>query len=541
MANPSVLIVDDDRSIVRLCQRLLERASFEVSASTDPLDALKILEAHPVDLLLVDIRMPVMDGFELIERARAIQPDLAVLVMTGFGTVDTAVQALYKGVDGLILKPFENTADLVLAVQRVLVDSRQKQDAARAQALRPLFDISETLVSETSLDALVGLIQDALVKTYNAQFVSVYFSGTGSKEPKLIIAKDTPDPVVAPAWAQVLRYAFSSQSGAVISISGPGDAVIQNALRSLGWSSLIFTPINRNDQRFLFLAGRDIRQDNFSESDLDLFTILANQSVVALDNAHLYTDLKEYIRKVEDSQRALVQAEKMAAVGRLMASLAHEINNPLQSVRNCVHLAMREDISESQRSNYLSMTETELERLVKTVRHMLDFYRPGTVEKESVDLNGVIERVVYLLRAQLEGAKTQLTTLLPAETVQIFAVKDQLQQVIFNLILNSMDAVDGQKNKRIWVEVGRRESNAFVTIEDSGTGVSAEVQEHMFEPFVSTKKTGTGLGLSISFSIIETHGGRLALVPGKHGNGACFEILLPLEREAEYNGKNIDR
>ncbi len=208
MSSASILIVDDDRSIVRLCQRLLERASYEVLASTDPLEALKILEATKVDLLLADIRMPVMDGFELIERSRNINPDLAVLVMTGFGTVDTAVQALYKGVDGLILKPFENTADLVQAVQRVLVDSRQKQEAARAQALRPLFDLSETLISETSLQSLEKLVLNAIVHTFSAQHVCVFYAEKSNADPKAIISKDIPDPIAVPAWAQVQRFAL---------------------------------------------------------------------------------------------------------------------------------------------------------------------------------------------------------------------------------------------------------------------------------------------------------------------------------------------
>ena len=532
MTSASVLIVDDDRSIVRLCQRLLERASYEVFASTDPLEAIKILEARKVDLLLADIRMPVMDGFELIERSRGIQPDLAVLVMTGFGTVDTAVQALYKGVDGLILKPFENTADLVQAVQRVLFDSRQKQDAARAQALRPLFDISETFIAETSLEPLEKLILDAAENIFQAKTISVFMSVSGSKEPKMIVQKDTPDPIGSPAWAQILRHAFNLNAGEVVNTTGSINASLQPALRNLGWVSIIISPVVRNEQKFFFIVGREARQNNFSDSELDLFTIFARQSVVAMENARLYTDLKEYVRKVEESQRALVQAEKMAAVGRLMSSLAHEINNPLQSVRNCVHLATRDDVNEEQRSNYLTMTESELERLVNTVRHMLDFYRPGSIAKESVNLNGIIERVVYLLTPQLKDFNVKIEVNFDKSVPQVYGVKDQLQQVIFNLILNSMDAVEDQSDKTIWLDVTRNRKEVVITIEDSGKGVDAEVREHMFEPFISTKATGTGLGLSISYSIVEAHEGRLSLIPGRRGSGACFEIRIPLEREA---------
>ncbi len=307
---------------------------------------------------------------------------------------------------------------------------------------------------------------------------------------------------------------------------------MQAALRILGWSSLLVTPIVRNDQKFTFITVRDARLHVFGESELELFTILARQSVVAMENARLYTDLKAYVQKVEDSQRALIQAEKMAAVGRLMASLAHEINNPLQSVRNCVHLAMREDIVDNQRSSYLAMTETEVERLVNTVRHMLDFYRPGTTEKESVNMNGVIERVVHLLRSQMTNSDITLKLALPEEPLYTFGVRDQLQQVVFNLILNGMDAVETKPQKTIWVDLAQFEGDVHVTIEDSGEGISGEQRERLFEPFFSTKQNGTGLGLSISYTIIEAHNGQLALVPGRHGQGACFEICLPLENKA---------
>src|SRR5512138_1842601 len=125
MTEATILIVDDDRTIIGLCQRLLERASYRVFTVMDPFDALKILERQKIDLLLSDIRMPIMDGFELISQAKQYQPELPVLIMTGYGSIDNAIQALHRGVDGLILKPFENSAELLQTVQRVVGGSRQ--------------------------------------------------------------------------------------------------------------------------------------------------------------------------------------------------------------------------------------------------------------------------------------------------------------------------------------------------------------------------------------------------------------------------------
>ena len=146
MGPVTILAVDDEPGIALLCRRLLSRAGYMVTALTDPKEAVDWLKEHAADLLLVDIRMPEVDGFELITLARRLQPDLAVLVMTGFGTIEMAIHALRQGVDGLILKPFQNGEELIQAVKLSLSDSQQKRDAARINALRPLFTITEISV-----------------------------------------------------------------------------------------------------------------------------------------------------------------------------------------------------------------------------------------------------------------------------------------------------------------------------------------------------------------------------------------------------------
>jgi signal transduction histidine kinase/FixJ family two-component response regulator len=529
MSEASVLIVDDDRSILRLCQRLLERASFKVYASTDPNEAIHLMDLYKMDLLLSDIRMPVMDGFELISRAKQVQPDIAVLVMTGFGTVETAIQALHKGVDGLILKPFENTTELVSAVERVLTASRERKDAARAHALRPLFDVSETLLSENDPQVLETLIMNAMQEIYQSNCFGV-FSHTG-EDYQLMMARGVESKCETADWCTLSDFMTRSEDPAWVSVSGLGNADIQAILRGLSWSSLMVVPVIHEPVRFVFFTTRDEGSAAFSESDLEMFTILARQATVALENSRLYTDLRSSLRRVEESQFALVQAEKMAAVGRLMASLAHEINNPLQAVRNCLHLANRPDVSDAQRSSYLAMTDSELDRLVKTVRHMLDFYRPGKREKEFVDLATALDKVLHLLKAQLDHQNIECFVTIPTDCPQIFAVRDQIQQIFFNLLLNSMDAMEFMvQSKFLWIDVMSDNDNVCIRMEDSGPGISQEMQGKLFEPFNSTKKNGTGLGLAVSYGVVEAHGGQLRLAPSHHGSGACFEILFPLEK-----------
>lgn len=562
----TILIVDDDRTTVRLCQKLLERASYRVLSALDPLEALSILETQRMDLLISDIRMPIMDGFELITRAKQHQPDLPVLMMTGYGSIENAVQALHRGVDGLIIKPFENTTELVQIVQRVMEEAHQKREAARMQTLRPLFDVTEQLLAETSPEPLIRLILSAIKDVFQATFAGICLRNSETGELERIRAVDgqsserpISDDKILSSTSSIDGVRLRSVLAAVEAggrglyhLSGSYEEApeasekLHPLLQEARWESLLVVPVWRNGRQILFCAARDQGNLPFSEAELDLLVILARQASVAMENARLYSDLREYIRRVEESQRALIQAEKMAAVGRLMATLAHEINNPLQSVHNCLHLASRPGIPKEQQSAYLAMTNQELNRLVETVRRMLDFYRLGEVEREKVYVQDEIGQVLALLTPQFREQNIGIHMHLAEKGQPVLAVKDQIRQVFFNVLMNAMDAIEEKASispeaeRSIWIDMYNEPSQARVRIEDSGQGIAPEMRGQVFEPFISTKKEGTGLGLAVSYGIMEEHNGRLTIVPPQYNHGACFEIVLPWANEVKYD-ENPDR
>jgi signal transduction histidine kinase/CheY-like chemotaxis protein len=542
MTDTLILIVDDDRTILRLCQRLLERSAYHVVTALDPFDALSIVEQQKVDLLLSDIRMPRMDGFELIKRAKQLQPDLPVLLMTGYGSIDTAIQALHRGVDGLILKPFASAAELTEAVYRILDESRQKRDAARLHVLRPLFDVTERLLAETSPQVLETLILDSMQNLSQARFAGIYrLTARDLVNDDIILIKETeplPD-----SERKHLYSLFATEGGAAIySTGGVGSsAEAQRRLRAVDWGTVLVARVQQKESALLFCASRGPESGAYSESDLEMFVILARQAAAAMENARLYSDMKEYVRQLEESQRALVQAEKMAAVGRLMASVAHEINNPLQALRNSLHLAARKEVALDQRSMFLEMASGQLERLVKTVREMLDFYRPGGDEWELVDIRQLINQILLLLGPQMKEQRVKLILEYRAGDALVLGSSDQIQQVILNLLINAMDSLEedcggaGTQMKEIWIDIDQVEDHLHLRIEDSGAGVPLELQERIFEPFVSTKKKGTGLGLAVSYGIMERHQGSLTIIPPRYQQGACFQMILPIGVE-EKNG-----
>lgn len=520
-----ILVLDDEPGITLLCSRLLKRAGYDVVAFTEAGPAYEHLSSNSVDLLLVDIRMPDVNGFEVISRAKQLQPDIAVLVMTGFGTVETAIQALRQGVDGLLLKPFEQSSELIDAVKQALIDCERKRDAARIQALRPLFNVTESLLSETRPDQLLELIKNAIQGHLHCSHIGYYQIESGDKLRLLTGSGIVPDPSRNKADAKFIGEFQSLGSPVMINISGPGSKEFRTRLQKRGLGAAMFIPVQRPNTNSLFYAGRGRNEAPFREVDLEMFLILSNQAAVAIENAHLYADLREYVRQVEESQQALLQAEKMAAAGRLSVSIAHEVNNPLQSVQNCLHLAGRKDLPEDQREEYFELAKSELNRLMSTVQRMLDFYRPGAASPSSVDLRELINYVINLMAKQLEKQKVRVRMDIPEKLPNVKAVGGQVQQVLINLILNSFDAMpDGGE---LFITARIVKDGVEILLEDSGPGIPADHQSHIFEPFFSTKDGGTGLGLTVSYNIITAHGGTLELA-SHNGPGACFRVYLPI-------------
>ncbi len=521
MSMPFILIVDDESGIARLCERLLTKAGFRALSFTEPRKAMHYLRENRIDLLLVDIRMPEVDGFTLVSFAKEQQPDVATLVMTGFGTVETAIKALRQGVDGLILKPFEKGSELVDAARQALADNQRKRDAAHMQALRPLFDVTETFLAETRPERLPELIVDAVCKHLRCEHAAYYqYEAEGLR----LLSKRGQAPRTGEHEELRARISELNEPFA-LNENDPSHLVIQNELSELGLGSGLLVPTTQSQTKALIFAGRDEGASAFREIDLDTLLILTRQAAVAVENAHLYAELRDYVKQVEDSQKALLQAEKMAAAGRLTASIAHEINNPLQAVRNCLHLAGRDDLPVAKQDEYLSLAETELERLTSTVQRMLDFYRPGKVKPSNIKIPEILKHVLGLMATQLKKQDVTVETRFPKSLPPVMSASAQLQQVFLNLILNAYDAMpDGGT---LVISAKKVKEKVEINFQDNGMGVPPEAQESIFEPFISTKERGTGLGLTVSYNIIAAMGGELEFVANDKP-GACFQVTLPI-------------
>jgi len=243
--------------------------------------------------------------------------------------------------------------------------------------------------------------------------------------------------------------------------------------------------------------------------------------------------LLEAQRQMEEANKRLIQAEKLASIGRLAATIAHEIRNPLTSVKlNIQRVFLTESLDETERE-HLKISQEGIGHIERFIKELLNFTRASELNLNRFAVEQIVEESIKLLRDTCPEKAIILERAYEPGLPEIPVDGDKMRQVVSNVLRNAYEAVDD--HGRVKVEIARAASQgrAFirVRITDSGTGIPDKDWENIFEPFFTTKASGVGLGLSNARKILEQHGGTIRVVKGE-GRGACFEILLPIKEAA---------
>ncbi len=290
--------------------------------------------------------------------------------------------------------------------------------------------------------------------------------------------------------------------------------------------SELAVPIKVGGHIVAILNAESSQPAAFSKEDLRLFEAIAAQLSIVLHNVELYEAEREQRKLVEQSQAQLVQSAKLAATGRMAASLAHEINNPLQAIHNSLQIMLSFPLKPDEQNEYLEMADEEVERLIKMVGRMLDFARRPERELRPTSLNAVIEKTLALSNKYLQHRHVTLRKDLSPDLPPVLATPGELGQVFLNLVLNAVDAMPEGGELRVssqWAENGQ----LAVKFADNGCGIPPEYRDRIFDPFFSTKEDSTGLGLSISYNVIKRHKGEIT-IESKVGKGTTFTVWLPM-------------
>lgn len=547
-----ILVVDNEPHIVRLCIQILSDMGYMVRGSGDGLAALASLREEPVDLLLVDIKMPGIDGLELLRQARELDPNLTAVVITGYATMDRAIAALRAGARGFVLKPFD-LKDLSVAVEEALARRRLEQETLRLHAQLPVLEISQALMSEGDPVALAEQILEVVIRQTGAQRALVAL--LAEEEVHVISGGDANEQTVdagVPADDGLFDRGLAGEDPLVIE---PG------ALSGVGWpwdillkdcqpASLILVPLRtgKSDIGVLGLCWRasDLASGP-SHSDLNLLSILGRQVAVALENARLYATEQQ---RVAELARALEQQHELDRLkDELIRNLSHELRTPLALVLGYAELLAEGMVGRPapEQAEPLRIIVDRCRKLTTVVENMITIVESEGREpqREAISLGELVD--AGLADFGLLAERSDLT--LQVEISQVPLVlgnRRQLGTVVDNLLDNAIKFTPAggaitirlsssearQGDDPAGSQPGTSPGEVVLGVADTGIGIAPEYHARIFERFFQVDGTlrrhygGSGLGLALVKEIVEAHEGSVQ-VESTLGGGSLFTVRLP--------------
>ena len=302
---------------------------------------------------------------------------------------------------------------------------------------------------------------------------------------------------------------------------------LEHMLASANTRNFVIVPLMlRNQGIGVYMIHTEKPQQEFSNQDVQLLTILANQAAVGVENWRAHKQLAKANDELKSSQAQMIQAAKLAAIGELAASIAHEIKNPLQVLM--LHVEMVQ--AGNPLPNWTDMFSTQVKRLAGITQRLMNFARnvDEDVSMDPTSINKSIEDMVAMVQHEFRGSGIEIEMSLAQNLPPVTGNANYLQQVFLNLLINARDAMP--KGGRITIATTLSGFHVKIQFSDTGAGIGKEVLGNIFKPFFTTKgEKGTGLGLAICSKIIANHKGEIS-VESELGKGTVFTILLPVWR-----------
>ena len=265
------------------------------------------------------------------------------------------------------------------------------------------------------------------------------------------------------------------------------------------------------------------------EGDLSA-SIIYDEKGNEIASVGIFKDLRERLgieRELQKMQEALLQSEKLAAMGRLTSQIAHELNNPIYGIMNTLELLKTEIPPENKRRRILELSLSEIERLSEMLRNMLSFSKPEEEKRRPIKIDELIEGILLVMEKQMKESNIQVEASFDPDIPEIMASTNQMRQVMLNILKNAKEAMPG--GGTLFVRASKKDHRVLIHIQDTGIGIPEEIRDKIFDAFFTTKQKvkGVGLGLSVCYGIIKDHGGEIK-VESEAAKGTTFTISLPI-------------
>jgi two-component system, NtrC family, sensor kinase len=494
-----ILLVDDEESIRNMMRMTLELDGYQVAMAHDGPTGLAAFQEWSPDVVLLDVRLPGMDGTELLSRIRAVNSDTEVIVITGHGDMDMAVECLRKDASDFLTKPVSDELlglSIKRSLERIALKNKLKQYTRNLEVLvreanvelERAYRFRENII-ENSPDALVCVRKGGEIVIFNSAAEKLLGYKKQEVIGKMNIVKLYPSGMAK----HIMKLMRSDDFG------GPGTLQKQQSM---------------------------------------LIDKMGNEIPVSISAAILYDEGKEWgsvgvftdIREKLKMEKQLLRSEKLSSLGKLSAGIAHEINQPLTGVLTFAHLLLRKFRDDERTRKDLETIVRETTRIRGIVQGILDFARETRMQKKPRRIEQVLDQTLEMIVHQQRFFGISLEKQYDPTTAEVVVDANLMEQVFMNITLNAVDAMHGQGKltvttamERNWVEV---------IFSDTGKGMPEEVLDKIFDPFFTTKEstegTGMGLGLAVSYGIVKSHGGDI-VVSSQPDQGTTFTIRLPIE------------
>ncbi|MCU0539491.1 MAG: response regulator [Desulfobacterales bacterium] len=510
----NILLIDDEEDIRDVMSVTLADAGHRVRTAADGAAGIRLCADAPPEIVITDIRMPGMNGLQVLEHLKAHHPEIEVIVATAFGEMELAIRALQLDASDFITKPI-SSENLFLAIERAgeRLSSRrrlkeytqllEREKAATSQQLLKTIAFQRNLI-ESSMDGILGSDEKGRVLIYNGSMERL----AGFSRREALAGMDF-DRFFSPAEAERFQRELAGEG-----FGGPGRLMLfETLLKAKG--------------------GREIPVQVSAVSLMD--------EGRPAGRVGFFRDLRamrQLEREIADQARILHQ-DKMMSLGRLAASVVHEINNPLSGILNYIRLMAKllgqgplTGERQEKFARYLGIIDSETGRCSQIVSGLLSFSRRSPAAFGPVDVEELIRRCVLLSRHKLELSRIRIDLQVASGLPALAGDFNQLQQCLINLIFNAIDAMAGGGTLTLAARPDGAARTVVITVRDTGPGIPPEHLANIFEPFFTTKSEGHGLGLGLStvYGIVERHRGTIAAENHPEG-GAAFRITLPLPAE----------
>jgi len=519
-----ILIIDDSQPIRDfVVQTLTDKGGFSVLEASNGAEGLKVALDNSPDLILLDLEMPQLNGFQVVDSLREREADIPVILITSHGSEALAVELFRKGVKDYMSKPF-TAEEMYTAIKRALTEVRLRQEKEalthrlatanqqlrhRVQEMNTLYRVGKSVTSLLSQDQLLERILDAV------------FYVIGAEEAVLMLVDEETGQLQKKVQRQrvpgkLRQRSHRSAEELAVDAAYKGDATATGAMLS--------APLKVGSKVVGTLGlGNRVSGQPFSKHDRQLLLSLADYAAIAIGNARLY----------EETQRA------NQAKSDFVSFVAHELGTPMTSVLGYTEVLNQEELGtlSPKQKQFVDIIRKNVERMKMLVSDLQDVSRIETgqllLEVKPTLLADVIDDALQTTRMQMKNRSQQVTVTIPENLPLVQVDPARLTQVMINLLSNAYKYTP--EGGSIRIQVWPQDEYVYCAVSDDGIGISPENQAKLFSKFYRSDDPtvrgipGTGLGLSIVKSLVELHGGQVE-VESQVGKGTTFSFTVPIAK-----------